>query len=139
MAKLKLSSCDEWWSLYIRARDCDESGMGRCCSCSKGVFWKDADAGHFISRRHRATRYNEKNVHLQCRACNRFDDGNPAGYALFLMRVYGNDDYYDERVIIDLRVLSRGSTRWTQFEINSMRDDFKIKAKQLAKEKGLIL
>jgi len=133
MAKLKLGDCDKWWSLYIRLRDADENGNIQCCSCQKEVFWKDSDAGHFISRKHRTTRYHEKNVHGQCRACNRFDDGNPPGYALFLIERHGI------QILNDLQVASHGSTRWTQFEIDNMRDDFKIKAKQIATKKGLIL
>ena len=133
MAKLKLTSCDEWFSKYIRLRDADGNGEIRCCSCGKPVFWKESDAGHFIPRKHRKTRYHEKNVWAQCRACNRFDDGNPAGYAKFLVEKFGL------QILDDLLKVSRGSTRWTQFEINNMRDKFKQRAKDLANQKGLIL
>lgn len=81
---------DRVFSEYIRRRDADENGYIRCISCGKIVYWKDADAGHFVNRRHMSLRYDEKNVNAQCRSCNRFDEGNPIGYAEGLKRKYGS-------------------------------------------------
>jgi coenzyme F420-reducing hydrogenase delta subunit len=36
-----------------------------------------------------ATRYNEINCNAQCRACNRFEEGNKAGYRRGLVQKYG--------------------------------------------------
>lgn len=49
------------------------------------------DAGHYVSRKHNTTLYHEKNVHAQCRLCNRYDEGNKSGYTIFLERKYGDD------------------------------------------------
>jgi len=133
MAKNSLAKPDKWFSLYIRLRDADKEGNVTCCSCGKTFYWRDVDAGHFIPRQHRATRYNERNVHSQCRKCNRFDNGNPAGYALFLIEKYGSG------VLEELKVASHGATRWTKFEINNMAEAFKARAVELAHQKDLVI
>ena len=131
--KLSLHNADKWFSVYVRLRDADEDGNVTCCSCGKTQFWRDADAGHFIGRKIRATRYCEKNVNAQCRYCNRFLDGNSAGYATFLISKFGI------KILEDLDLASRGTTHWTAFEIQNMADNFKARAIELAKQKGLQL
>lgn len=81
---------DRIFSEYIRRRD-SRNGYGKCISCGKIVHWKDADAGHFVNRKHMSLRYDEKNVNLQCRACNRFDEGNMLGYSVGIVKKYGSD------------------------------------------------
>ena len=80
---------DRIFSEYIRRRDAGEDGYGRCISCGKIVHWKDADCGHYINRKHLATRYDEQNCNLQCRSCNRFDEGNIQGYRRGLIAKIG--------------------------------------------------
>lgn len=55
------------------------------------MHWQDADAGHFIGRKHMAVRYHPENVHLQCRPCNRFEYGKEKEYKQFIIRRYGKD------------------------------------------------
>ena len=83
------ATLDRIFSRYIRLRDADANGYIRCISCGKAVFWKNSDAGHYVNRRHLALRYDEKNVNAQCRACNRFDEGNMLGYHAGLVKKYG--------------------------------------------------
>ena len=47
------------------------------------------DAGHYIKRQYNMTRFDERNVHCQCRACNRFKGGMMDEYAINLERDYG--------------------------------------------------
>jgi hypothetical protein len=131
--KLNLKPLDTVFSQYIRLRDSDNEGYCTCCSSGKRVFWKDCDAGHFVSRKHLATRYHEKNVHAQSRSDNRFNEGNSAGYAIFLMSKYGPD------ILEFLEARSKQTVKWTQFEINNMTENYKLKVKQLLNEKGLQL
>jgi len=131
MPKLKFYDLDKWHSRYVRLRDADENGDVTCCSCGKSVFWKEADAGHFVPRQNKATRYHEKNVFGQCRSCNRFFNGNPAGYSRFLVQRFGFE-------ILDTLILAGHQVKkWTQFEIDNQRDYYKKQAKQLSNEKGL--
>jgi len=84
--KVKL---DKIFSIYIRLRDSDENGHGRCISCGKFIHYKDGDAGHYVSRKNLGLRYDEKNVNLQCVECNRFNEGNMIGYNHGLVEKYG--------------------------------------------------
>lgn len=81
---------DKVFSLAIRLRDSDKNGYGRCITCSKRVHYKEAHAGHFISRRYGATRYDEENVNLQCTLCNTFRAGEQYKYGLEVDLKYGN-------------------------------------------------
>lgn len=85
------SKLDCLFSRYIRLRDANQYGYCRCISCGKIVHWKECDAGHYVNRRHMGLRYDEKNVNAQCRACNRFDEGNQIGYTRGLIKKYGSE------------------------------------------------
>jgi hypothetical protein len=87
----KLAKAKAWkkFSEFIRRRDSDENGMGRCITCNKPVTWKYADAGHFISREKEATLFDEKNVHLQCKQCNGPKSGRQYEHGLAIDEMYG--------------------------------------------------
>lgn len=53
------------------------------------------DAGHFQTRAFHGTRYDKRNVNLQCRFCNRFREGNGPEYFRFMQDKYG-DEVIDE-------------------------------------------
>ncbi len=84
----KIKKLDDVFSRYIRLRD-TRNGWGRCISCGAPIRFETCDAGHYISRRHIATRWNEENVHAQCVECNRYRDGNIEHYRRALIRKYG--------------------------------------------------
>jgi len=81
---------DKAFSKWIRYRD-TKDGFGKCISCGKFKAYEELDAGHFIGRQHLGTRWDEKNVHAQCRYCNRFDEGNKGNYRAALVAKYGPD------------------------------------------------
>ena len=72
---------DKVFHEYIRRRDVNDDGYGSCISCKKPIHFHESDAGHFISRKQMSTRYDERNVNLQCRKCNRFEYGRQFEYA----------------------------------------------------------
>lgn len=77
-------------SEYIRRKDADEDGTVKCFTCLNTHHWKEIDAGHYVpSSVSLALRFNEKNVHPQCTACNRFRRGNLTQYAVALEKKYG--------------------------------------------------
>lgn len=84
-----------------------------------------ADAGHFINRKWLSTRWREDNVHAQCSACNRFDEGNAAGYARFMDRTYGaaHVDY--------LMSIKRQTQQWSDFDLDMMIADYRKRVKDL--------
>lgn len=79
---------DTIFSQYIRRRDCGY-GIAPCISCGKPVTYDTSDCGHYENRKHMATRYDEVNCNSQCRACNRFSEGNIQGYRRGLIKKYG--------------------------------------------------
>jgi len=83
----KIAKLDEIFSIFIRRRDCTPNG--RCISCGKIITFETSDCGHYVNRKHMATRYDEQNCNAQCRACNRFDEGNIMGYRRGLVEKIG--------------------------------------------------
>lgn len=127
-SKAKVKTLDRWFSKFIRLRD-SKDGVFTCCSCGQLKTYDKADAGHFINRRWMAVRWNETNVHAQCSSCNRFDEGNAAGYAMFMIRKYGEShvDY--------LQGIKRDVAKYSDFELELMTKDYKQKVKDLTNNK----
>lgn len=84
----KVKKLDEVFSRYVRLRD-TRNGCGLCISCGMPIRFETCDAGHYISRRHTALRWNEQNVHAQCIECNRYRHGNLQLYRRSLVLIYG--------------------------------------------------
>jgi hypothetical protein len=122
-----IKKLDKVFSEYIRLRDSRIDGYGKCISCGRLIHWKDGDAGHYINRRNYSVRWNEKNVHLQCRFCNRFNEGNAAGYTQGLIKKYG------EGIIEELEVAKSFPAKYTDFELNELIKVYKLKIKELRK------
>lgn len=85
-----MKRADAAFSRYIRLRDADSEGMVRCVTCGARRHWREVDAGHFITRAKQSTRYDEKNVHAQCKGCNRFQGGKPLEHERAIERKYGS-------------------------------------------------
>ncbi len=83
------SDLDRVYSKYIRLRDSFQ-GFGTCITCKTHLAWEDGDCGHFLSRRWLSTRYFELNTWLQCRRCNRYNDGEDEIFATALISKYGD-------------------------------------------------
>lgn len=114
------------FSLYIRLRDSDANGYGKCISCGKIVHYKEADCGHFKSRRYQTTKYNEKNNNLQCTYCNDHLKGNEYAYSLAL------DEKFGEGTAETLHNLSQMTGKKLKpYEITILNDEIKEKIKKL--------
>ena len=60
---------DTLFSQYIRLRK-SKNDVSECYTCNKKDHWKKLQCGHFMSRKHYATRWDETNCQVQCYACN---------------------------------------------------------------------
>lgn len=60
---------------------------------------------------------------MQCRYCNRFDEGNAAGYTLFMLRKYGEDH-------INLLMSMKTPHKWTDSELEVLIKEYRAKIKQ---------
>jgi len=109
---------------YIRRRDADNNtGYCNCISCEKKVHFTETDAGHFISRQHLITRYDERNVHAQCRKCNRFEYGRQYEYSLAL-----GSELSDELLQKSRSILKMSDQEWQE-----LYELFKNKLEELKK------
>jgi len=73
------------FNAYIRERDKGKS----CISCNK-TLTEDYDAGHYYPvSSYPNLRFNEDNVHGQCKSCNQFNDGNTTAYLSGLVKRIG--------------------------------------------------
>ena len=82
-------------------------------------------AGHFISRVHLATCFHRANVHPQCPRCNLFLNGNMIEYTLWMQKVFG------QKIVDDLRMISRSSVKFTRSDYEEMIESFKRKLETL--------
>lgn len=82
---------DKVFSLYIRQRDSDEDGYGRCVTCGKLGHYKTFDCGHFVSRSYKSVRWNEYNCALQCKRCNGYGAGEQYLFGKAIDKRWGVD------------------------------------------------
>lgn len=122
---------DREFSRYIRLRDALPDGTFKCISCGQVKDLSQADCGHYVNRRHMATRFDEMNCNAQCRSCNRFDEGNMQGYRRGLVAKYG-----EQRVLL-LEAKKHETRKYSMFEYEALIRHYKEEVKRLRKEKGL--
>tara|TARA_R110000744_G_scaffold948_1_gene3508 strand:- start:9905 stop:10294 length:390 start_codon:yes stop_codon:yes gene_type:complete len=65
---------DTIFSQYIRLKNSLDE-ISTCFTCGKKDHWKKLQNGHFQSRRHYSTRWDEINCQVQCAGCNVFKYG----------------------------------------------------------------
>ena len=120
------------FSLYIRMRDCLKTTGTlthcKCITCTKLLELKEAQAGHFVDRRHSATLFDETNVHAQCGRCNVYLDGEILKYRREIIRLYGEG--YD----VQLEEKAIETKKFTIAELEEMKEAYKEKIKELLKQ-----
>ena len=124
---------DKVFSKYIRLRDAMPGGMFRCISCGRIKPIEQADCGHFHSRTHMSTRFDEDNCHAECRYCNRFSADHIIGYRENLIRKIGS-----QRFLL-LEVKAHETRKWSHFELEQLAKYYKALVDKLQKEKGIKL
>lgn len=123
---------DEIFSQYIRLRFSDNNGVCHCITCGKPFFWTNIQNGHYMSRRHHSTRFDENNCRPQCMPCNVFLHGDIQKYRRSLIDELGAE-------IVDMietkawNVVTKISIADYQQLINHYTEE----VKRLKKEKGL--
>ena len=82
---------DKAWKLfsrYIRYKDVGDDGLTACYTCGHRKNPKILQAGHY---HHRRLDYDERNIHPQCKRCNKWLHGNLAVYGVKLAEELGAD------------------------------------------------
>ena len=83
------NTADPVFARLVKMQEMDEHGRAKCVTCGKQLEVWEMDAGHYINRRHLSVRYDPWNVHVQCRKCNGFLEGEKDAYTLYLINRYG--------------------------------------------------
>ena len=126
--KKKLCSEAMLWktfSEYIRRRDANENGICKCFTCGLIRPWQQMDAGHGIPRQHKATKYNEKNNHPQCKRCNGFEGGMREEYKKKVDKIYGAGTW--DKLLLQSKMTSKVGS----FERGIMNEFYKAEIKKL--------
>lgn len=76
-------------SKVVRRSAADSSGIAACVTCKGLNHWKHMDCGHFQKRGNLATRFYFKNLGVQCKTCNQFNDGEEEKFAEYIDNLYG--------------------------------------------------
>ncbi len=120
ISKLK-KELDKWFSLFIRLRNASKDGIVECWTCGKTAHYKKMHAGHFMSRKHHATRWNEENVQVQCPKCNLFGQGEQYTFGKLI------DVRIGEGKSEELQELSRTTVKYMRHEYEDMIKFYKEK------------
>lgn len=88
--KTLITKADKVFSEYIRRRYTNDNGITECYTCGKKDHWKELQCGHFMSRKHYSTRWNETNCQVQCAGCNVFRYGEQYKFGRNLDIEFGN-------------------------------------------------
>ena len=122
---------DKVFSAYIRLRDTMPSGFFTCISCGQIKPFEQGDCGHYVNRQHMSLRFSEMNCNMQCRKCNRFDEGNIMGYRQGLVKKYG-----EQRVVM-LEAQKHETKKRSDFELEAMIKYYTAEVKRLSSLKGI--
>ena len=131
VSKLK-KELDKWFSLYIRLREANEYGMCQCFTCGIVRHYKEGmQNGHFQSRKHLSTRFDEENCQVQCGSCNMFKQGEQYKFSIYLEYAYG------EGKAEELESLARTIAKFSRVDYEDKIAYYKSYVEKLKKEKGI--
>jgi hypothetical protein len=85
---------DTEFSIYIRTRFA-VNNISTCFTCKKKDEWKKLQCGHFQSRKHYSTRWDETNCQVQCYGCNVMKNGEQYKFGLYLNSMFGEETAFN--------------------------------------------
>ena len=118
--KTIVNNLDKVFSEYIRRRKA-KNNIAECVTCGKKDHWKNLQAGHFMSRKHYATRWDEENVEVQCMACNVYRYGEQYLFAKHLGQEKADELLAKSRTMVKLK----------DWELEEMIEKYKKKLLEL--------
>ena len=124
ISKLK-KKLDVLFSQYIRRRNADHLGRVKCFTCGVEKHWKEQQAGHFQSRSHHSTRWDEVNVQVQCVKCNMFRQGEQYKFGLYL------DDRFGDGTAEELENRSKTIVKLNRVDYEEAIERYKQKINEL--------
>lgn len=112
-----IKKLDAVFSIYIRRKDA-VNDIAQCVTCGKKDHWSKLQNGHWASRRHYSTRWDERNCSVQCASCNVFRAGEIYLYTKYLCSKYG-DNFPEE-----LHIKSKQIRKFTDVELQELIEHY---------------
>lgn len=109
---------DRVFSQYVRKSSADDLGFANCYTCFTRSNWKKMQCGHFISRKHKSTRWDLMNCKIQCVDCNERKGGN-----LFVYRIHLENEY-GKKEVLKLVAQSLTEKKFSKTELQQMIDEY---------------
>lgn len=119
-----IKKLDTIFSQYIRRRYAINN-ISECFTCGVKNDYKKQQAGHFASRRHYSTRWDEFNVQVQCYSCNICNQGMQFEFGKKLCLKYG--DNFAE----DLMIKSKEVVKFTESDLLQLIEHYTEKVNSL--------
>tara|TARA_R110000772_G_scaffold239144_2_gene351165 strand:+ start:289 stop:666 length:378 start_codon:yes stop_codon:yes gene_type:complete len=104
---------DTVFSQYIRRKDLI-NGMATCITCGKIAEPKKLQCGHFMSRRHYSTRWEENNAGVQCYGCNITNQGMQ----------YAFSQYLGNKLSEEMYIKSKQTVKFADIDLIEMIEDY---------------
>lgn len=129
MKKKKLSKTEikdclrfRFWKLYIRLRDTDANGYGKCISSWTKLYWTEWQAGHYIPNWScKCHTWNEDNVHMQSMRDNCILHWNLIWYRDELIKKIW------EPKVVALELTKNTLKQWKEWELIEMIKEYREK------------
>ena len=118
---------DRVFSKYIRTKYLRDNFV-ECVTCGRKYPINKIQAGHFMSRKHYSTRWDEENVFPQCYGCNVMQQGQQYLFSKFIDEKFG-EGYSDV-----LLFKSRETVKFADYELEEMIQDYTKRLKDLEKK-----
>ena len=109
---------DTIFSQYIRLKNSVDE-IATCFTCGKQDHWKKLQNGHFQSRRHYSTRWDEINCQVQCSGCNVFKYGEQFMFGQNL------DNKFGQGTARRLHIKAQQTIKLADFELEDMIINYK--------------
>ena len=118
---------DKVFSEYIRLRDTKPWNFeyGRCISCGRVLPWAKLQCGHYHSRIHMNTRFDERNCNAECISCNIYSADHLIDYRKNLIMKIG------EKEVDMLDVRAHQSKSFSLFELQLLIQHYEEEVKKL--------
>jgi hypothetical protein len=122
--KKLVDKLDKVFSIYIRRRNA-VNDISECFTCGKKDHWKKLQNGHFQSRKHYSTRWNELNCQVQCASCNVFRYGEQYKFAKNL------DEKYYDGLAEELHIEANKTVKLDNTDLEMLIEKYEMLIKQL--------
>ena len=113
-----IKKLDTIFSQYIRQKNAVDE-ISTCFTCGKQDHWKKLQNGHFQSRRHYSTRWDEINCQVQCSGCNVFKYGEQFMFGQNL------DNKFGQGTARRLHIKAQQTIKLADFELEDMIINYK--------------